>query len=45
MSAEAAVLPPFDDEKYVLATLPLYFTTSPSVALTAAVLLASSPLP
>jgi hypothetical protein len=37
VSTEAAVLPPFDEEKYALITLPPYFRTSPLVALTASV--------
>jgi hypothetical protein len=45
VSTEAAVRPPFDDEKYVLTTLPFAFTTSPAVACTAAVEPGSSPLP
>ena len=45
VSAEAAVLPPFEEEKYALMTLPPDFRTSPAVALTAAVEPGSSPLP
>src|SRR4029453_2444273 len=45
VSTEAAVRPPFDDEKYVRTTLPFSFTTSPAVACTAAVEPGSSPLP
>src|SRR4051812_49647541 len=37
VSTEAAVLPPFEEEKYALITEPPYFRTSPAVALTAAV--------
>ena len=45
VSTEAAVLPPFEEEKYALMTLPLYLSTSPAVAWTAAVEPGSSPLP
>src|SRR3954451_20204313 len=44
LSTEAAVLPPFEEEKYALITSPPDFRTSPAVALTAAVEPGSSPV-
>src|SRR6185369_1168070 len=44
VSTEAAVLPPFEEEKYALIASPPYFRSSPAVALTAAVEAGSSPL-
>src|SRR6185503_14317614 len=45
VSTEAAVLPPFEDEKNALMTSPPYLRTSRAVARTAAVDSGSSPLP